>query len=217
MIWYKKKTFLCKALWTKQLLSWLSSQLPPFPGNNSPPPRPPQSKGLQESFWQHDCLTWPCPKPPVNRIKSVHLTQIGPKSPFLRESGFRSKRFLLNLSALSNRGHVNTGTAGRGYFQPFGQGNWESQPAGRDKNGECVPEKRDERQRKRASCFPYHTPGPAATLSHLMPAPNIHGTLPVFLSTTSVFVRASSNGILQPETKQALMNTPGLSILFSLK
>lgn len=75
-------------------------------------------------------------------IQGVHLTQIEPKNPFAQESGLRSKRFLLNLSGFLNKGHINTGTAGRGYFQQFGQEYRESQPAARDKNGEYVPEKK---------------------------------------------------------------------------
>lgn len=69
----------------------------------------------------------------------MHLTQIGP-GPFPQESGHRSKsRFLLNLSALLSKGHISTGTAGRGYFQSFGQEKRENQPVAREKNGECVP------------------------------------------------------------------------------
>lgn len=88
----------------------------------------------------------------------MHLIQIGP-DPFPQEPGLRSKRFLLKLSALLNKGHISTGTAGRGYFQPFGQENRESQPATREQNGERVPEK-DETEKEG---FPF-SPQPSRNL-----------------------------------------------------
>lgn len=71
----------------------------------------------------------------------MHLTQIG-SGPFPQESGLTSKsRLLLNLSALLSKGPISTRTAGRGYFQPFGQEKRENQPVAREKNGERVPQK----------------------------------------------------------------------------
>ena len=102
----------------------------------------------------------------VKTINSVHLTQIRPKSPCPWESGFRSQRFLLSLSSLLNRGHINTGTACRGYFQPFGQG-IEKASLQQETSMENMcqekknKKKRNERQGKRASYFPYsNTQGP---------------------------------------------------------
>lgn len=81
------------------------------------------SRITTESLWQSGQQRLTLPRmTTVKTIKSAHLTQIRPKSPCPWESGFRSQRFLLSLSSLLNRGHINTGTACRGYFQPFGQG-----------------------------------------------------------------------------------------------
>lgn len=126
-------------------------------------PLPRQSTRLQEwGFGSQDCTAWPCPEPPQSMDQECALATNWAKKSLSLESGFRSKKFLLNLSAPLNRGHVNTGTAGRGYFQPFEQGNWENKPVARDKNGEHVPEKRWKEEIN--GCFPHNVSYPTLPL-----------------------------------------------------
>ena len=122
----------------------------------------------------------------------MYFTPSGPGL-FPQESGVRSKRLLLNLSAVLNKKHLSTGTADRGYFQPFGQENRESQPAARDKEWRTRAGNKDERQRKGASHLLHSPAGPMQaqpTLSLSLPLKSVGD--PRIRSMASIFALASS-------------------------